>query len=141
MLPMAEGKAQKVKHTAIDVAKSKKKKRSADDEVPEIAMFAPEKKRKKASSLTGEKRKKKQTVEPLPAEAAGEDASTASDDTTLQGGDDGAPSVDPMSVDNFKLSAAIKKQLAAKGIQALFPIQAQTLDHCLAGLDLVGRAR
>lgn len=34
-----------------------------------------------------------------------------------------APVADPMALDNFALSAPVKKQLHAKGIESLFPIQ------------------
>lgn len=48
---------------------------------------------------------------------------------------------DPMAVDNFELCAGIKSLLRSKGIDALFPIQAQTLGIALEGIDVVGRAR
>ncbi|KAK9823222.1 hypothetical protein WJX72_001159 [[Myrmecia] bisecta] len=56
---------------------------------------------------------------------------------------DAAPTkaADPLALDNFSLSAPVKAQLVAKGIQSLFPIQAQTLQIVLDGADLVGRAR
>jgi hypothetical protein len=48
---------------------------------------------------------------------------------------------DPNALDNFELSAGIKSQLRAKGINSLFAIQAQTFALALAGNDVVGRAR
>lgn len=51
------------------------------------------------------------------------------------------PAADPLSLDNFALSEPVKSLLRAKGIEALFPIQAQCLPPVLEGKDLVGRAR
>ena len=48
---------------------------------------------------------------------------------------------DPLALDNFRLSPAVKALLREKGIDALFSIQAQTLTSVLDGFDLVGRAR
>ncbi|EFN57631.1 hypothetical protein CHLNCDRAFT_20835, partial [Chlorella variabilis] len=47
----------------------------------------------------------------------------------------------PLALDNFKLSEPVKSLLRAKGIEALFDIQAQCLPPLLEGQDLVGRAR
>lgn len=139
---MADIKVKKSKLSTDGTPPKGKKKRAADPaevQADGVALFAPEKKRKKQSVEGGSdtKKSKKKAKAPPPAVLSGE-TSTASDDTTL--GDEPAP-VDPMAVSNFNISPAVKAQLAAKGIHALFPIQAQTLDHCLAGLDLVGRAR
>jgi hypothetical protein len=48
---------------------------------------------------------------------------------------------DPLALDNFALSEPVKSLLRAKGIEALFAIQAQCLPPVLGGKDLVGRAR
>ncbi|KAK3022195.1 hypothetical protein RJ639_047017 [Escallonia herrerae] len=48
---------------------------------------------------------------------------------------------DPNSVSNFRISEPLRNALKAKGIEALFPIQAITFDTVLDGSDLVGRAR
>ena len=47
----------------------------------------------------------------------------------------------PLSLDNFRLSAPVKSLLRARDMETLFDIQAQTLNFCLDGHDLVGRAR
>ncbi|XP_057774461.1 LOW QUALITY PROTEIN: DEAD-box ATP-dependent RNA helicase 7-like [Salvia miltiorrhiza] len=47
----------------------------------------------------------------------------------------------PNAVSNFRISAPLRDNLKAKGIEALFPIQAMTFDTILDGSDLVGRAR
>lgn len=48
---------------------------------------------------------------------------------------------DKLSFDNFRISSETKQKLMAKGITALFPIQAATFDLIYDGLDVVGRAR
>ncbi|XP_004234150.1 DEAD-box ATP-dependent RNA helicase 7-like [Solanum lycopersicum] len=48
---------------------------------------------------------------------------------------------DPNALSNFRISVPLKEVLNAKGINALFPIQAMTFDTILDGSDLVGRAR
>ncbi|KAM3248063.1 DEAD-box ATP-dependent RNA helicase 7 [Capsicum annuum] len=48
---------------------------------------------------------------------------------------------DPNALSNFRISVPLREALVAKGINALFPIQALTFDTILDGSDLVGRAR
>lgn len=80
------------------------------------------------------KKKTKKVKVAADAAAAGEASagSSASDQSTVN--PDGAVSppvssaepaveVDPLAVENFALSGPVKKQLASKGITALFPIQ------------------
>ena len=71
------------------------------------------------------KAKKGKAAEPAPAAAGTEPAAAE----------------DPLSLDNFALSPSIVAALRAKGVASLFPIQAQTFAHVLAGFDVVGRAR
>lgn len=47
----------------------------------------------------------------------------------------------PYALTNFRISEALVRQLKAKGIESLFPIQALTFDTIYEGNDLVGRAR
>ncbi|KAL2642915.1 hypothetical protein R1flu_010502 [Riccia fluitans] len=47
----------------------------------------------------------------------------------------------PLAVSNYRISQALREKLKSKGIEALFPIQAQTFDDVFDGKDLVGRAR
>ncbi|KAI7745466.1 hypothetical protein M8C21_010482 [Ambrosia artemisiifolia] len=49
--------------------------------------------------------------------------------------------LDPNSVSNFRISEPLKNALKAKGIEALFPIQARTFDSIYGGLDLIGKAK
>ncbi|GJP46463.1 hypothetical protein CLOM_g5747 [Closterium sp. NIES-68] len=48
---------------------------------------------------------------------------------------------DPNSIDNFRLSPAVKAALRRKSISSLFPIQAQTFDIAMDGADIIARAR
>ena len=55
------------------------------------------------------------------------EGSSNSDDTVMDAGPAHvveAPPADPMALDNFRLSDAVKQQLRAKKIESLFPIQA-----------------
>jgi len=47
----------------------------------------------------------------------------------------------PLSLDNFRLSPKTVAVLKARGIEALFDIQAKTLHATLDGADVIGRAR
>ncbi|MCO5594073.1 hypothetical protein L7F22_048094 [Adiantum nelumboides] len=49
--------------------------------------------------------------------------------------------INPYAVSNFRISEVLSKMLKAKGIEALFPIQALTFNAIFEGNDLVGRAR
>ena len=48
---------------------------------------------------------------------------------------------DPLALANFRISEKACKALNAKGISALFPIQAQTFNPIFDGNDLIGRAK
>ncbi len=52
-----------------------------------------------------------------------------------------AEAFNPMAVSNFGISDVLREKLKSKGIESLFPIQAQTFDAVFSGNDLVGRAR
>ena len=137
--------------TVAPVKISKKKSKTKLAKLPEVEMAqeppativaaesgAPKKRKKaKTSAPEAEKAAKKAKV-PKEAVQAASNTSTASDDTTV--GEEVAPA-DPMAVTNFELNPASRSRLAEKGIKSLFPIQAQTLDHCIKGFDMVGRAR
>ncbi|KAJ0906440.1 putative RNA helicase [Helianthus annuus] len=53
----------------------------------------------------------------------------------------GSKEEDANSVSNFRISEPLKNALKAKGIEALFPIQARTFDSIFDGLDLIGKAK
>lgn len=118
------------------VEKSSKKKRKTAESASTVASDEQPKKKKKKS--------KKETVH----------SSSDSEDTTVAGAAPAAavapaiaaPAVpakpaNPLALDNFRLSAPIKSLLRAKNMDTLYDIQAQTLNFCLDGFDLVGRAR
>jgi ATP-dependent RNA helicase DDX21 len=44
-------------------------------------------------------------------------------------------------VSNFNICKVLRDKLKSKGIESLFPIQAQTFDAVFTGNDMVGRAR
>ena len=118
------------------VEKSSKKKRKTAEAAATVTSNEQPKKKKKKS--------KKEAVH----------SSSDSEDTTVAGAAPAAavapaiaaPAVpakpaNPLALDNFRLSAPIKSLLRAKNMDTLYDIQAQTLNFCLDGFDLVGRAR
>lgn len=117
------------------VEKSKKKRKTAEAAATVTPDEQPKKKKKKS---------KKETVH----------SSSDSEDTTVAGAapaaavasTTAAPALpaepaNPLALDNFRLSAPIKSLLRARNMETLYDIQAQTLNFCLDGFDLVGRAR
>lgn len=79
---------------------------------------------KNEESVKKSKKKKMKTVEVIEEEVA-------------------APVVveNPNAVSNFRISEPLRNALKAKGIEALFPIQARTFDSVFDGLDLIGKAK
>lgn len=55
--------------------------------------------------------------------------------------DDGVNEKNPNSVSNFRISEPLRNALKAKGIEALFPIQARTFESIYDGHDLIGKAK
>ena len=106
----------------------KKKKRKVESELPEPVADEPVKKKKV-------KKAEPESKGPSPA---GSD-SAESEQCALDISD--SKPADPLAIDNFRLSPAVKALLRQKGIESLFNIQAQTLTSVLDGFDLVGRAR
>ena len=141
-------KAKKVKSFSVEAdagalmkEKKMKKQKSTDTETE------TKKKKRKAESLAPAdtpsepvKKKKMKKVEPEskgPSPAASDSAD--SEQCALEISD--SKPADPLALDNFRLSPAVKALLREKGIESLFSIQAQTLTSVLDGFDLVGRAR
>lgn len=87
-----------------------------------------DKKRKDKESDAEEKPKKK-----AKADAADADEAPAPSAEKME--------ADALALDNFELHPLIKDKLRERGVASLFPIQAACLDHAVAGLDVVGRAR
>ena len=69
--------------------------------------------------------------------------------TAVKGGDadegheaaEAAAAADPLALENFALSAETVALLKQRGIEKLFPIQAQTFEAIVAGRDVVGQAK
>ena len=118
--PVKKVKKEK-KVSATGEKESKKKKRKADDLVEAVT----EKKSKKIKQKLEEQ----------------EPSTAASDSADSEQFVEVAKPADPLALDNFRLSDGVKALLREKGIESLFNIQAQTLNHLLDGFDLVGRAR
>eukprot|EP00898_Chlorokybus_atmophyticus_P002543 jgi/Chlat1/328/Chrsp1S00218 len=110
-----------VKKEVVD----KKKRKASDVSVENGASLSP-------SSAKKDKKKKAVKIE------AGETAGAAAAATAQE---EKKEAVNKLSVDNFRLSKEVKDLLKKKGIEALFPIQAQTFDLAFDGNDLIGRAR
>lgn len=126
---LSDKKAKKQKSTDAGEEKvEKKKKRKVAEETPAEEPAEPAKKKKV-------KKAEPESKGPSPA---GSD-SAESEQCALDVSD--SKPADPLALDNFRLSAAIKALLRQKGIESLFNIQAQTLTSVLDGFDLVGRAR
>jgi len=131
-------------HTDADAMGSKK------DKDPKPKKDKKDKKdaKLKPEPAVGKSSTKKRSRETAAAAAvAAHDARDASvtparsddDGEEAQAMEDDAPN--PLALDNFALSDAIKSTLRAKGFDALFKIQAETLEIALGGKDVVGRAR
>eukprot|EP00897_Mesotaenium_endlicherianum_P010166 jgi/Mesen1/9178/ME000591S08495 len=116
-------------------SEKKVKKRKAGEDEPEATSPAKKKKSKAVASDengdadtdSAKKKKKKKTAE-------------AKEDEEEEAPAPVEP-VNPMAVSNFRISEPVKKKLKEKGIECLFPIQAQTFDMVMDGSDIVGRAR
>jgi ATP-dependent RNA helicase DDX21 len=118
-----EKKEKKAKAEVADAAPKKSSKRKPDEAADTIDDHPKEKKSKNIKDLAA--------VTPAPPSELHAEAVT-----------DDKSKVDPaLMLDNFGLSDTVKGLLRGQGINSLFPIQAQTLPHGLAGLDVVGRAR
>ncbi|KAJ7287961.1 hypothetical protein O6H91_Y312700 [Diphasiastrum complanatum] len=90
--------------------------------------------------LKSEKKRKRDTPSSdVSASKVGRASSEANDVSSRKKEANVVP--DPCSVANFRISELIKVKLKEKGIEALFPIQAQTFDMVFGGDDLVARAR
>lgn len=128
---------------AAPVVKAKKLKQAAT-----TGEEAPKKKKRTASTSGAEepvKKKKKVKIEEAPPSSGASDSADSEQflaEVLPPEAEAAAPvAADPLALDNFRLSDGVKALLREKGIQSLFSIQAQTLNHLLDGNDLVGRAR
>lgn len=151
LTPSTETKIKKMKTSetaGLESSIKKKEKKSKKNKTTEISSDSDDKlekkikKKRKASSdsdttseliepnleieesMKKSKKKKMKTVEVVEEEVA-------------------VPVVEenPNSVSNFRISEPLRNALKAKGIEALFPIQARTFDSVYDGLDLIGKAK
>ncbi|KAJ3343110.1 Nucleolar RNA helicase 2 [Gonapodya sp. JEL0774] len=145
-------------HTTMeDIVKTKKKSKSKAEEMPEeIIAEKPEKVKgkRKRSEKTDDR---ESNTDPVAAENVPEEegsspvkkkakkakkiSSEAEPVAETQEGDGVSEPVDPLSLAAQPLSDALKRRLVERGIEKLFPIQAATISHIVAGKDVVGRAR
>jgi ATP-dependent RNA helicase DDX21 len=123
-------KKEKTKKSDTSEKESKKRKRKTDDAANDADAEKAGKEKKK-------EKKKKQKVERAEPSTAASDSAESEQFVEVST----CKPADPLALDNFRLSDSIKSLLREKNIEALFNIQAQTLNLVLDGFDLVGRAR
>ena len=127
-----------------EVKKKKKKEKKAKKEKSETKQDSSEsdmeeetpKKEKKEKIL-----KRKAEELPVSAREAKKTSVVKKAEVAQSEGEEGSEILNPYSVSNFRVSEPLKLKLKAKGIEALFAIQALTFDGIFEGKDLVGRAR
>ena len=132
-----------------DVHVKKKSKKTKDGKSKDSAEKSSKKKRKTTEAAAAatpdeqpKKKKKKSKTDSVHSSSDSEDTTVAAEAPVAATPvlEPVAP-VNPLALDNFRLSAPIKSLLRAKNMDSLFDIQAQTLNFLLDGFDLVGRAR
>jgi ATP-dependent RNA helicase DDX21 len=123
-------------------SKEKKKEQAADGSKAGVTEQLP-----KASSQQQKKKRAKHGEEDVDTEEVLPSAKKLKTGKVLENGlvkENGLPAAEafnPMAVSNFGISDVLRQKLKSKGIESLFPIQAQTFDAVFSGNDLVGRAR
>ncbi|CAM6036809.1 unnamed protein product [Sphagnum compactum] len=125
-------------------SKEKKKEQAADGSKDGVSEQLP-----KASSQQQKKKRAKHGEEDVATEEFLPSAKKLKIGKVLENGlvkENGLPAAvaeafNPMAVSNFGISDVLREKLKSKGIESLFPIQAQTFDAVFSGNDLVGRAR
>lgn len=152
-------------HAAMEVVKKSKKVKGAEAEAMEVSVSpasspAPldsEKKKKKkekkieaevgvlANGHAAEEEAAPKSSKKKRAKSPEENGAVKKIQKVVESGGKEAGAVveapNAMSVSNFNISKVLREKLKSKGIEALFPIQAQTFDAVFSGNDLVGRAR
>lgn len=150
-----KAKAEAVENGAevVEVVKKKKEKKEKKSKLEtngatEAASPKSEKKSKKRRAETSieggvvEKKAKAENGVVVPKKQKKKEQKS-DDETEEQTGapKEPVPADDPNHLSHFQISKEVVAKLKAKGIEALFPIQAKTFDIVLGGTDLVGRAR
>lgn len=135
--------------SAMDVTKSKKKKTAVVEAESEEEVVVKVKKSKR-SEESGESKRKRSSeaaaeeeeepaVEAKPKKSKKSKATEEEKEEKPAAEEDG---VDPkLALSNFRISALSVSALKARGVKALFPIQAQTFNPIFEGKDVVGQAR
>lgn len=128
--------------SAEPATKTKKTKRnSSKDSDADVKPLKKTKKSQKAAAPDADAPAPKRSKAAAPATPPKKAAKKASSEDSSITHEQVAADKEPADLDNFRLSEPIKKLLRSRGIASLFPIQQATLDHCLNGHDVVGRAR
>ncbi|KAJ2801134.1 hypothetical protein H4R20_003797 [Coemansia guatemalensis] len=117
---------------------SKKHKEKSKDKKEKKEKKDKKHKRKHASStssdVSDEEPEEKKPKKKVRAEKVSITASTSDEEAE-------SSAENELSIENFSLSDSTKSALRSRGIEALFPIQASTLQPILDGYDVLGRAR
>jgi len=140
--------------------KKKKKKRTCEEVDESVEAEKPAKKQKKAAEdgSAPEKKKKKKKADkqeqvPAPQKVTSPVLSSpSSTPSSLSDEEDFAkdesPAVEPANpheeagrFSNFAISKTVVSKLESRGIKYLFPVQYKTMSKCMAGHDLIVKAR
>jgi len=148
----------KIEEQQETTQKKKKKKRTCEDVEGKSEVEKPAKKQKKAvaedaATPTSEKKEEKEEKAPeevkMPspptiASSPSSTPSSLSDEEDFAKDDSPAP-VNPHEeagkFSNFAMSKTVTSKLESRGIKYLFPVQYKTMAKCLAGHDLIVKAR
>ncbi|KAK9078058.1 hypothetical protein SSX86_002115 [Deinandra increscens subsp. villosa] len=162
LTPSSETKVKKTKNIASETAglessiKKKEKKGKKNKTTPQSKENSSDseksekkiKRKRKASSDTDNDEKKSDTsseiVEPINLEieeSVKKIKKKKMKTVEVDVKEAGSKEDDPNSVSNFRISEPLRNALKAKGIEALFPIQARTYNSIFDGLDLIGKAK
>ncbi|XP_076934379.1 DEAD-box ATP-dependent RNA helicase 7-like [Bidens hawaiensis] len=145
---VAAEKIKKMKNNAeteTAVVESKKEKKSKKSKI-ESDSEKPEKKtkRKRKASSDEDNSDSSELVEPVNPKIEESEKKSKKKKMKMAEVDEMETEVkeeNPNAVSNFRISEPLKNALKAKGIEALFPIQARTFDSIIDGLDLIGKAK
>lgn len=138
-------------HSAEKIVMKRTKVKEVEDAVVAVPAPESEKKKKKKTkkeeaavtngeAMEAEAVKSSKKKRPKSSDDDGAAAKKIQKVVENGGKEAGAP-VDVMAVSNFNICKTLREKLKSKGIESLFPIQAQTFDAVFSGNDMVGRAR
>ena len=128
--------------------KKKKEKKEKKESKDKDSSKREKKSRKASDSSDDEKKDDDKFLKPLAKrprhlESSPPPAETPRDSTPEPGAEKEAHDEIPenLRLSSYKISPSTVAALASRGINALFPIQAETFDHIYNGNDVLGRAR